>query len=117
MITRPRRKTIGRRYESGLRRRRRRLGLSPKAPPLAVLELVLDRVAEQLGAALEVELLLDVFAVGLDRLDADEEAVGDLADGLALAQELEHLQLPVGEHVERRAAGRGRHSGHLTQQR
>ena len=52
------------------------------------------------GRGLEVELFLDVGAVGLDCLDADVHLLGDLACAATLADKLEDLQFAVAEQVD-----------------
>src|SRR5437763_14954967 len=74
---------------------------------LASIQPVLNGEAEELVAALEVELLLDVLAVGLDGLDAEEELVGDLAGAEAFPDHAEDFQLAVGEALQRRCLGFG----------
>src|SRR5204862_5671062 len=61
-----------------------------------------DRVARQLDAIAHPELLEDVLAVTLDGLDADHELRGDLLRGVRLGDQLQHLELTRGEHVELR---------------
>ena len=82
---------------SGSRAPRRRgrgphLGLS-RQPGSGVDQAVLERVAGQLGPAVEAELLLDVGAVGLHRADAERELLGDLAVGVAERHQPQHLGL------------------------
>ena len=48
---------------------------------------------------LGVQLGHDVRAVGLHRLHADHEHVGDLLVGEALRDQLEHLAFAVGEQI------------------
>src|SRR4029450_12680350 len=57
----------------------------------------LDGVAHQLVALVELELCEDVLDVVLDRLHADERALGDLAVGVALGHQAQHLGLARGE--------------------
>src|SRR5687768_16102979 len=47
----------------------------------------------QAGDAVDLELVHDLGAVGLDGLDAHVQPRGDLLGGLALGHELEHLAL------------------------
>ena len=62
----------------------------------------IDRVANELCAIREAELLLDVRAVRLDRADAEVELLGDLVVGVAQRDQAQNLQLTVGEVVGRR---------------
>ena len=64
-----------------------------------------DGFAQQLGGVGQLELFLDVGAVGLDGLHAHRHHLGDLARFAALAQKLKHFQLAVGELVHQRPAG------------
>jgi|GEM_PF-3210801 len=50
-----------------------------------------DRVAGELGAVLQAQLGLDLFAVGLHRLDTQLQPLGDFAARKPAAQELEHF--------------------------
>ena len=52
----------------------------------SVQQLVLTRVADQLGTGGEQSLLLDVRAVRLDRADAEDQRLGDLAVGVIRAR-------------------------------
>src|SRR3990170_1927953 len=67
--------------------------------------------AEQLGAALEAELVTQAFAVGLDGLDPHGQLVGGFLVGVPLRQQPEHLTLPPAQRPGlpglRRAAGEG----------
>src|SRR5262249_52987802 len=63
-------------------------------------EAAADRVARQLDAIAHPELLEDVLAVPLDRLDADHELRCDLLRGVRLRDQLQHLELAGGEHVD-----------------
>src|SRR3954447_26947758 len=76
--------------------------------PRLLVEPVLDRVADQLVAAGEPELALNVLAVGLDGFDAEAEALGDRAGAEALADQVEDLQLAVAQPLQRRARAGGR---------
>src|SRR3954451_23820303 len=88
---------------------------APHSRPRLLVEPVLDRVADQLVAAGEAELALDVLAVGLDGLDTQAEALGDRAGAEALADQVEDLQLAVAQPLQWRArAGGG--VGHLAEQ-
>src|ERR671936_2741866 len=60
-----------------------------------------DRVLYQLGPVVHPQLLHDVVAVSLDRLDAEEKRVGDLPVRLALGDETQHLALAIAERLER----------------
>ena len=59
------------------------------------------------GAISEVELGKDMVYVGLHRAFADEEALGDLGVGAALADEGQYLAFAVGELVECTGRRRG----------
>src|SRR5579883_1533111 len=65
-----------------------------------------DGVTHQLSAAHQSELALDTLAMGLDGLDAEVQARGDLARGGAEADEAQYLQLAVAENVDARRARR-----------
>jgi hypothetical protein len=54
-----------------------------------------------LGGLLEIELLQDAADVGLDRLQAEEQGLGDAAVRVALRHELEDRPLALGEPRER----------------
>ncbi len=54
-----------------------------------------ERVAHQLCAASEVELLHDVRPVGLGRADRDEELLGDLLVRVPEREQVEHLALTL----------------------
>src|SRR5260370_32050662 len=62
--------------------------------PLRQYQPVPDRVADQLGGGVDVELAHRGRAVGLHRLDADAEQVRDLLVAVALGDELNHLAFP-----------------------
>src|SRR6478736_4607543 len=59
-----------------------------------------ERDLEEVRDGVRVELLHDVGAVRLDRLDADAEIVGDLLVEAAGDDALEHLRLARGEARE-----------------
>ena len=59
-----------------------------------------DGVADELHAAAEAELGLDVLAVDLHGLDAQVQLGGDVSDGQALADHLVDLDLAVGEGLQ-----------------
>jgi len=52
-----------------------------------------DRVARETGGVVDVELLHEMLAMFLHRLDADSEFRRGFLVGLALGNELEHLHL------------------------
>ena len=54
-----------------------------------------DRFADQLLDGVDAELLLNVAPMGLDRLHADVETIGDLPGREAEPNFLEHLQLAI----------------------
>ncbi len=60
---------------------------------------MLERVADQLGAAGEAQLLLDVGAVALHRADADVEPLGDLGIGVAQRDQAQDVALAVAQIV------------------
>ena len=66
-----------------------------------------DRVADEAGDVMHVELGHDAAAVALDGLDAQLQLLGDLGAGLALGDELKDLALAVGERIARGGAARG----------
>ena len=67
---------------------------------------VVERVADELRARVEAELLHDVRAVGLGGADRDEEQLRDLLVRVAEREQAEHLALAVGERVGRRRRAR-----------
>jgi hypothetical protein len=62
---------------------------------------VLERVAHELGAAGEPDLLLDVRAMRLDRADRQVQLAADLRVRVAQRDELEDLELALGEVIGR----------------
>src|SRR5215218_2951859 len=56
-----------------------------------------ERVLHQLGAVMQVQLVHHPLAVGVHRLRAEHQPVGDLLGGVPLGGELQHLALPLGE--------------------
>jgi len=62
-----------------------------------------DGLLEQFGAAFEVQLLFQVFAIGFDGLDAQAKFAGDLAGGETVANQLEDLQFPVAQSFNRKS--------------
>jgi hypothetical protein len=56
----------------------------------------------QLGGGLDLQLLLEVLAVGFDRLDAQMESLRDLAGAPALPDQAKYLQLAVAERLQGR---------------
>lgn len=66
---------------------------------------VRDHVLHELGVVPQVHLLKDVGPIGAHGLDAQRQLPGDLADGLARADQAQHLELAVGEQFVRRAVG------------
>ena len=62
----------------------------------------LGRALGQFGRGPERELVLEVFEVGFDRLDAPRQSHGDLTRGPALADQPEHLQFAIAERADRR---------------
>ena len=68
----------------------------------------------QLGDVLEVMLSHDVGAMGLYRLDRDDQHVGDLPVAVAFGQQFQDLVLPPGELARflfRRQKSRQHHRG------
>src|SRR5690242_20578562 len=59
--------------------------------------IVSDGVPQQLVTVGQLELLLEVLAVGLDGLDADEKLLGDLAGAQPATHPPQHLELAVTE--------------------
>src|SRR5688572_26333108 len=80
---------------------------------LAVDQVVIERVADELRAGRHAELLLDVRTVRLDGPDAQEQLLGDLAVRVAERDQPQHLELPLAQLRERtdRAVRRRRHAG------
>src|SRR5262245_61306439 len=62
----------------------------------------LDRVLQQFVARPEPQLLLDVLLVGLDRLGAEEQGIGDRANRASAADQAEDFQFPIGQTFKRR---------------
>src|SRR5437762_11848167 len=62
-------------------------------PHLRLDQAAADRVAGQLDSVAHPELVEDVLAVALHRLDADHELLGDLLRRVRLPDQLQHLQL------------------------
>src|SRR5262249_55988094 len=60
------------------------------------------RVARQLGGRSQLDLGIDVRAVGLDGLRADLEAARDVRDAESAPDQLEDLELAVGELLDDR---------------
>src|SRR5918998_1427437 len=81
--------------------RLRRHSGPPVVPPAASLDAVLEGVADQLLAAVQVELAQDVADVVLDRLLRDEELLTDLAVAVAPGHVLQHLALALGQRLRR----------------
>src|SRR5438128_10142764 len=78
----------------------RRVTAAPGERAASVHHLLAQREADQLGRLVEVELLHDLLAVGLDRVLAEREGGGDLAVRAPLGDELEDLALPPRETRE-----------------
>ena len=57
----------------------------------------LDGMEHHLGGALQVQLVLDTIAEGVDGRNGKAEILGNLAHALALAQHLEDLQFAITE--------------------
>ena len=82
--------------------RRTRQGPPPGGPsPLGLVleQAVVERVADELGAAREAELLHDVRAVRLGRAHRDVELLRDLLVRVAEREQPQHLALALGERV------------------
>src|SRR5437867_2521779 len=75
----------------------RRLLLVPGRGGVALEQADLDGEAEQLGAALEAELVTQALAVGLDGLHAHGQVVGSFLVRMPLRQQPEHLGLTPAE--------------------
>ena len=72
-----------------------------------------DGAPDELRTGLERQLLLEVFPVGFNRLDAQMKAFCDLAGALALADQAKHFEFAVGEHDTFGTAIKLRHSWQL----
>jgi len=87
----------------------RRLLLVPGPGGVALEQAELDGEAEQLGAALEAELVTQALSVGLDGLHAHGQVVGSFLVRVPLRQQPEHLGLTPAERPglpgSRRVAG------------
>ena len=57
----------------------------------------LTRAEERLGAALHVELAVDVVDVLLDRTDCDHQPVGDRLIGKTIGDQAQDFQLALAE--------------------
>lgn len=57
----------------------------------------MNRIANEVRSALEVEFAGDVRLVGLDGLSRDEEALGNFLIGIAEGNEGKDLLFPLGE--------------------
>ena len=66
----------------------------------------LTRAEERLGAALHVELAVDVVDVLLDRTERDDEPVGDRLIGMALGDQVEDLTFTVTQWLDQRQGDR-----------
>ena len=58
-------------------------------------------VLHQLRGVFQIELRFDVFAISLNRADAEMKFAGDLARAVAFADQAEDLQLAIGEVLDR----------------
>ena len=58
-------------------------------------------VLGQLRGVFQVELMLDLLAIVLDRLDAQMQLLGDFTGLFPLANQLEHFQFTVAEALDR----------------
>src|SRR5262249_50799142 len=58
-----------------------------------------DGVFDELSAAVQVELVHDVSAVGVNGLGANREPFGDLVVGVAFGDELQDLALALGQRA------------------
>ena len=63
----------------------------------ALVQVQLTRAEERLGAALHVELAVDVVDVLLDRTDRNHEPVGDRLIGMTLGDQAQYFQLALAE--------------------
>src|SRR5579859_6297009 len=68
-------------------------------PPSILQQAAAHGVFDQLGAAVQVQLVHDVGAVGVHRLGADEQPLADLRVGVALGHQLENLALALGQRA------------------
>ena len=68
---------------------------------LALLLNPVQGMSQELGGILQVQLFLYPLPVGADGLHAQVEPVADLADAQAFTDELEDLDLPVSQGLER----------------
>src|SRR3990172_12759635 len=62
-------------------------------------QLFADRVLDEAGSVVNIELPHEVVLVRVDRLDAQVEPGGEVLAGEPVGQELQHLTLAVGEKV------------------
>src|SRR5271170_2640896 len=81
---------------------RQPLQLTAKLLGLLLANFRLDRVLDQLASAAQGQLVFDMGLIGFHSLDAEVEALGDLAGATSLADQAEDLELPVGESREAR---------------
>lgn len=68
----------------------------------------LNRVPNQIPAALQLKLFLEVGAMGLDGLDAAVEFFGDLAGTEAKPDQVQDIELTFAQACDRRAADASR---------
>src|SRR5215471_17019702 len=60
-----------------------------------------------LGTALYAKFATEVQNVLLDRVDTEDEVIGDLAVGRALYQQAQHLALPLREELYQQTGAMG----------
>src|SRR5688572_4991348 len=91
-----RRHAMERRFERALTRERLdiRFAIHP-----------LDGSADELSGGFDLELVLDVRAVGFHRLDAEIEGVGDLAGPLPFSKRAEDFELAITELIDGGGSG------------
>src|SRR4029079_13027754 len=92
---------------TGLRRRSRRSNAVIRRE-LAAEEAELDGEADEVGAAVEAELVAEAGAVGLHGLDAEREAVGNFTVRVAVGEQSQHLALARAQRRRRGALERRR---------
>ena len=65
---------------------------------------ILESVLHQFGAVLQVQLVLDVLAVGFDGADTEAKLLGDLPRTAPFADETEDFEFAVGQIINGGAA-------------
>jgi hypothetical protein len=67
----------------------------------AAVSCVLCSESQEFRTGFDIEFILDMFAMGLDRLDAEKQPFGDVLHRFAGSDLVENFQFPVGQAVHR----------------